>query len=219
MKRFTFLTAVLTATVLIATISSCKSKREPGKIYMPDMAYSRAVETYALLDSAKFTADAANLGKEIFYNRKPVEGTIARGDIAAYTLPNDSLGYAMSAQVKNPLPPLVGKDSMEASRLFNINCAICHGAEGKANGPLTAKLGGVVNLTGDQYVKMADGTMYHSIYYGKNNMGSYASQLDRKQRWMIVQYLRTLQPKAAPVSAATTTAAPAKADSVAVKKG
>jgi cytochrome c553 len=217
MKRFTLFTAMVTAAVLVAGISSCKSKRDTGSIYMPDMTYSRAVETYAELDSSKFTADAAKLGQEIFYNRKPVNGTIARGDIAAYTLPNDSLGYAMSAQVKNPLPPLAGKDSLETARLFNINCAICHGAEGKANGPLTAKLGGVVNLTGDQYIKMADGTMYHSIYYGKNNMGSYASQLDRKQRWMIVQYVRTLQPKAA--AATATTAAPAKADSSTVKKG
>jgi hypothetical protein len=50
---------------------------------------------------------------------------------------------------------------------------------------------------------MADGTMFHSITYGKNNMGSYASQLDRKQRWMIVKYIRTLQPKAETAKAAT----------------
>ena len=215
MKRFTFLTTAVTAVILITGAGSCKSKRQPGSIYMPDMTYSRAMETYAELDSTKFTANAGALGKEIFYNRKPVDGTIARGDIGAYTLPNDSVGYALSAQVKNPLPPLAGNDSAEASRLYNINCGICHGAEGKANGPLTAKLGGVVNLTGDQYVKMADGTIYHSIYYGKNNMGSYASQLGRKQRWMVVQYVRTLQPKAQ-AGAATATAAK---DSSSVKKG
>jgi hypothetical protein len=45
-------------------------------------------------------------------------------------------------------------------------------------------------------VKMTDGTMFHSITYGKNNMGSYASQLDRKMRWMVIKYIRTLQPKA-----------------------
>jgi hypothetical protein len=50
---------------------------------------------------------------------------------------------------------------------------------------------------------MADGTMFHSITYGKNNMGSYASQLDRKQRWMVVKYIRTLQPKPVSEKAAT----------------
>jgi len=63
----------------------------------------------------------------------------------------------------------------------------------------------------DLYVKMADGTMYHSINYGRNNMGSYASQLSVKQRWQIIQYLRTLQPKATATDAAAS--APAAADS------
>ena len=48
-------------------------------------------------------------------------------------------------------------------------------------------------------------------------MGSYASQLDRKQRWMIVKYIRTLQPKATAPAAEPVTAA--KADSTAAKKG
>lgn len=216
MKRINFLTLIGAVVVLI---SSCKDKKEPGRIYVPDMAYSRAVETYSLLDSTVFSSDAAERGEKIFYNRKPVDGTVKVGELFAYTLPNDSAGYAMSAQVKNPLPPLSGVDSAEASRLFNIYCAICHGAKGTANGPLatSGKIGGVANLTLEQYVKMADGTMYHSILYGKNNMGSYASQLDRKQRWQLVQYIRTLQPKPAAAQAAATEA-PAAADSTAKAK-
>lgn len=193
-------TIAFTAAVMLV---ACNGKKVPGKIYMPDMAYSRAVETYSLLDTTAFTDNKANLGKFIFYNRKPVEGTLAFGELADYTLPDDTTGYALSATVTNPLPPLTKADSLEAARLYNINCGICHGADGKANGPLatSGKIGGVANLTADAYIKMADGTMYHSIYYGKNNMGSYASQLSRKQRWWMVQYIRSLQPKAAPVDA------------------
>ena len=102
----------------------------------------------------------------------------------------------------------------ETARLFNINCAICHGATGAANGPLSSKIGAIANLTTPAYVVMADGTMFYSIYYGKNNMGSYASQLSRKQRWMIVHYIRTLQPKAG----ATAGTATVKTDSTAAKK-
>ena len=58
--------------------------------------------------------------------------------------------------------------------------------------------------------------MFHSLQYGKNNMGSYAPQLSRQQRWQIIQYVRTLQPKAAPAKGAVT-AAP-KADSAVEKK-
>ena len=208
--------------MLVIVFSSCSNdKKKPGKIYMPDMAYSRAVESYALLDSTVFTTDASKRGDEIYYNSKPVDGTIKVGELFPYTLPNDSAGYAMSAEIKNPLPPLTGKDSAETARLFNINCAICHGADGNATGPLSTsgKIGAVANLSLDVYVKMADGTMYHSINYGKNNMGSYASQLDRKQRWQMVQYIRLLQPKPETTPAAATTAAAAQTDSASVKKG
>jgi mono/diheme cytochrome c family protein len=222
MKQFTFLTAGLIATLLAVGFISCSNgNKVPGKIYMPDMTYSRAVESYALLDSTVFTTDAANRGNEIFYNRKPVEGTIKRGELFPYTLPNDSAGYVMSADVKNPLPPLTGKDSAETARLFNVYCAICHGIDGKASGPLSTsgKIGAVANFTLDVYVKMADGTMFHSINYGKNNMGSYASQLDRKQRWQLVHYIRTLQPKPEANAAATaTTETVAKTDSASTKK-
>ena len=217
MKRFSNFKIVVSVITLSIIISSCSDiKRTPGTIYMPDMTYSRALETYVSLDSTVFTTDPQKRGREIFYNARPVAGALALGELPEYTLPDDSAGYALSASIKNPLASLTRKDSLEASRLFNINCAICHGVEGKANGPLSTsgKIGAVANLTLDQYVSMADGTMYHSIFYGKNNMGSYASQLSRKQRWQMVQYIRTLQPK----PATTATAAVAKTDSTMVAK-
>lgn len=204
--------AILITSVII--FASCDSKRQPGKIYMPDMAYSRAYESYAYRDSAKFTMDMFKKGGEmIFFNNVPPSGTIKRGELFPYTLPNDSNGYKMSATVKNPFDTITKSQMAEAGRLFNINCAICHGAGGAANGPISTGgyVGGVANLTAPAYIKMADGTMFHSITYGKNQMGSYASQVNRAQRWMIIKYIRTLQPKkdsaAAPMAAVKDTAA------------
>jgi mono/diheme cytochrome c family protein len=180
---------VLSFVIMIAVatlINSCGSKRDPGRVYMPDMAYSRAYEAYA----------PNNLLKEnINYVPYPVPGTIRRGDLFPYPLPNDSNGYRMSAQIKDPLPPLNAEDMQEAQRLFNINCAICHGPEMNAQGPLATggNVPAVANLTLAQYVKMPVGTMFHSITYGKGNMGSYASQLSRKQRWMVIQYVKQHQ--------------------------
>ena len=196
MKKIATLSAVI-ITMCIAFVS-CDSKREPGKIYMPDMAYSRAYETYAERDSSLFTTDQSMRGgSKIYYDNHPPLGTIKRGEMFPYTLPNDSNGYKMSAMVKNPFDSISEADMKEAGRLFNINCAICHGDKAAGNGPISTsgKIGGIANLTLDNYVKMSDGTMFHSITYGKNNMGSYASQLDRKQRWMVIKYIRTLQPK------------------------
>ena len=207
MKKIKILLSLAILTALIILVGSCDSKREPGKTYMPDMAYSRAYEAYA----------PNNLAKEnINYIPYPVEGTIRRGDLFPYTLPNDSNGYKMSAQVKDPLPPLDTVQMKEAERLFNINCAICHGPKMDAQGPLATggKVPAVANLTLAQYIKLPEGTMFHSITYGKGNMGSYASQLTREQRWMVIQYVKHHQ---ASLAGSATSATPAN-DSTSTKK-
>jgi hypothetical protein len=48
------------------------------------------------------------------------------------------------------------------------------------------------------------------VTYGKNLMGSYASQLQPKQRWMVIAYIKSKQAKpaaaAAPAAVADSTA-------------
>lgn len=217
MKKIAVISALILATAVV--FISCDSKRQPGKVYMPDMAYSRAYETYALRDSTTFSMDKADAGHKIYYNGLPVAGTVQRGELAEYTVANDSNGLLnLSSLVKNPLQPLNSADSAEASRLFNINCAICHGAKAEANGPVAAKIGGVKSIIASSPT-FSDGRIFHVMTYGQGNMGSYASQLDRKQRWMIVQYIRSLEPKTAADPATTTPAAAApKTDSAVVAK-
>ncbi len=221
MKRLTnFSAIVVTATLFL--LSSCgDNKRAPGSIYMPDMAYSRTYETYSELDSLKYTSNINDKGgNKIFFNAMPAPGTIKRGDLFPYTLPNDSNGYRLSAAVPNPITFLTGAEMSEAARLYNINCGICHGEKGTANGPLSGKIGAIANLTLDIYKTMTDGTMFHSVTYGKNNMGSYASQLNRKQRWMVIKYVRTLQGSVTGGAAATDSTGAKKpaADSSTIKK-
>ncbi|MEO8415687.1 MAG: cytochrome c [Ginsengibacter sp.] len=209
MKKIKIFVAFMLMATLATVFESCDSKREPGKVYMPDMTYSRAYEAYA---PNHLKAENIN------YIPYPVEGTIRRGDLFPYPLPNDSNGYKMSAEVKDPLPPLDTIQMAEAQRLFNINCAICHGAKLDAQGPLSTggKIPAVANLTLKQYVEMPVGTMFHSVTYGKNNMGSYASQLTREQRWMVIQYVKSQQLKSsAPADSTSTSGA---MDSASVKK-
>jgi len=206
------ITIIATLILSIATVFiGCKDKTKPGSIYMPDMAYSRAYESYASRDSAIFTMDPNDAGHKIFFNNQPPAGTLKRGELYPFNVPNDSSGLLnLSSLVKNPLGPLTGKELEETGRLFNINCAVCHGVKAEANGPVAEKVGGVKNiiLSSPGY---SDGRIFFVMEYGQGNMGSYASQLSREQRWRIVQYIRTLEPKAA------TTEAP-KTDSAAVVK-
>lgn len=187
---------VASAVIMLASCGGA-GKNKPGHAYMPDMGVSTAFETYILHDSTKVTIDPTKRGgSAFFYDESTVPGTIRIGDELPYTLPNDSTGYRLSATVENPLLDMSIMEMPEAKRIYQVNCAICHGDKATGNGPLgeSGKIGGIANLTLPIYVEMKDGTMFHSITYGKGVMGSYASQLDRRERWMVINYIRSLQP-------------------------
>ena len=199
MKKYIFLFSVIGFSSLL----SCDEvKRKPGDIYMPDMAYSRAYETYA---------DHSNLKVQgINYNNQPVKGTIARGEelpfLLTKDLPGDTTNYVLAKQVKNPIDTLATTDLKESERLYLINCGICHGPKLDGNGPLYKGGDGPypakpATLVGDvKYENMPEGQMFYSVTYGKNLMGSYASQLTRSQRWMVIRYIKTKQAKLTAIS-------------------
>jgi len=206
----TLIIASLTAVVALTACSDVK--RTPGTIYMPDMAYSRAYESYA---------DHSNLAeKGINYNSRPVAGTISREEDMPFHIPMDKPGdttnYTASKAVPNPYDTLSKTDMDEAERLYLINCGICHGDKLNGNGPLYKDGAGPyaakpAALVGDaKYEAMPAGQMFYSVAYGKNLMGSYASQLSRKQRWQVIAYIKAKQQaskaKAAPAPAADATA-------------
>jgi mono/diheme cytochrome c family protein len=189
MKKLLIITG---CAMVVAALASCDgARRNPGHAYMPDMSYSVAYESYASTE---------RLQKEgAFYIAKPVPGTIARGDMPAYNLTNDSTGYAMSASVKNPYDSFPATSMKEAERLYLVNCAICHGAALDGNGPLYKGGDGPyaakpAQLVGDPAIEaLSTGTMFHVATYGKGAMGSYASQLSTEQRWMVVTYIKGKQ--------------------------
>ena len=191
-----------------ASLVGCNNgvRRDPGHVYMPDMFYSRAYETYAQRDSAQFTEDQAEAGRKIFYNNQPVAGTLPQDADLPFPLAKDAVGdttnYVASKALVNPEAPLNAKEVTEIHRLYLINCGICHGAKMDGNGPLYNDGNGPFaaapkNLLGDPIVlNMPEGQMFYSIEYGKGVMGSYASQLSRKQRWQLVHYIKARQAEA-----------------------
>jgi mono/diheme cytochrome c family protein len=173
----------------IVMISCDSTRRDPGRAYMPDMAYSNAYETYAPTDRLE--------KKGVHFTGRPVEGTMARGDMMPYGLKNDSLGYVQSAAIKSPLAPGIA-DLKNAERLYLINCGICHGPKLDGNGPLWKDGSGPFTAAPKNFMDaamkaMPEGTMFHSVTFGKGQMGSYASQLNTNQRWEVIAYIRSKQ--------------------------
>jgi mono/diheme cytochrome c family protein len=198
----------------LAMLASCSDepRRNTGRIYMPDMTYSRAYETYAETPEQREEL----LKKGIHYSNIPVAGTLKRGALIPFDIPKDVIAgdttnYAASKAVKNPLSGLDDVTMTEANRLYLVNCGICHGTKLDGNGPLYRGGDGPfpakpATLVGDaKYEAMPEGQMYYSVTYGKNKMGSYASQLDTKQRWMVIAYIKSKQAAAHPSAAADST--------------
>jgi mono/diheme cytochrome c family protein len=215
MKKFLIIAGFVAAGVVV--MSCNKTRRNTGRAYMPDMTYSVAYETYAP------TAERLkNSGAH--YTGLPVAGTIARGDTYPYVLKNDSMGYAQSVTVKSPLTT-ESIDMKEAGRLYLVNCGICHGSKLDGNGPLYNGGNGPFtaapkNFMDAEMIAMPEGRMFHSVTYGKGQMGSYASQLNTVQRWMIIAYVKSKQAGAKTPATATpdSTAQKTKPDSTITAK-
>src|ERR1700744_236718 len=195
MKKIIFLSLV---SIAVTTIVGCgdEVKRKTGRVYMPDMAYSRAYETYSVTEEMKAELEK----KGIHFSNTPVPGTIKRGELFPFLIakdqPGDSTNYVASKQVKSPLTSM---DTVEAARLYLVNCGICHGPALDGNGPLykggegpfPSKPAQLVGAA--QYEAMPEGQMFYSVTYGKNKRGIYASQLNTKQRWMVIGYIKSKQ--------------------------
>jgi len=190
MKNFSKISVFV---LLVIAIASCGPRRDPGSAYMPDMAYSVAYETYTPVNE-RLANSAAQGGN---FDRTPTAGTVARGGVAAYPFANDSAGYVLSAQATSPL----GNEEIDfkkIERLYLVNCAICHGAKLDGNGPIYKDGSGPYsaaprNLLDDYTKALKDGTLFHSITFGRNQMGAYSSQLTSKERWEMVAYIRSKQ--------------------------
>jgi hypothetical protein len=177
------LVASLGITICLASCDSGNIRRTPGHIYAPDMTYSRAYDAYT--SNPNF--------EDSMTSRLPVNGTVARG----HQLP-DHLNEGDTTAYKTFTTNMRfnADDMKEGGRLFNIYCAICHGPNLDGQGPLFAsgKFASMPANFGDgKYLHMPVGQMYAAAKYGKNMMGSYAAQLDSKQRWMVIAYIKKFQ--------------------------
>lgn len=129
-------------------------------------------------------------------NMVPPEGTVPRG-YKPYAYSGDPLGAE-----KNLKNPVSGDMSPELILLgktnYEIYCSVCHGVEGKGDGPVAEKMAlRPPSLLSEKVNAYSDGRIFHVITDGQGVMGSYASQINSEEkRWAIVNYVRTLQKKA-----------------------
>lgn len=203
------ITHILSAIVISAMMASCGAGGEDtGSEYAPNMYHSFAYEPMTQ------EAEKPNTINENGMNmRKPVAGTIARGqlDYVTYSFAKTAEAYESAASLKNPLEA-TKYNVAEGKRLFNINCTPCHGTEGKADGTIVAdgKFPPPPSFDSDRIKTTPEGKMFYSIRYGKNLMGAYGTHLNPSQIWQVIHYIKTLSGSAAPVAESTDNASTTK---------
>ncbi len=170
--------------IAILLMSSCFDKNSPNYQYMPNMYEPVGYETYQEVDWLPQGTEAL----------LPAPNTIARGEVP-YELANDPAGKELSRALVSPLDSLNREENLAVGKeLYDIYCTICHGPQGKGQGTLVKreKILGVPSYA-DQARDITVGSTYHVIYYGLNSMGSYAGQLDYKERWQVSEYVMKLK--------------------------
>lgn len=166
-------------------VVSCHDKGDPNYQYMPDMYQPVGYEAYGEYDVFENGQEA----------KLPVEGSIPRGWMP-YDFQNNPEGYASAkTSLENPLAYTMDNHA-EGKALYTIYCAVCHGDNGDGKGILVQreKILGVPSYD-DAGRAITEGSVYHVMYYGINNMGSYASQTSIEERWQIDHYVMSLKDK------------------------
>jgi mono/diheme cytochrome c family protein len=113
----------------------------------------------------------------------------AAGPQADWTIP------AGAADLANPLDatPDVLKQGVS---IFESRCRLCHGPEGKGNGPLSDPAHPAADLTAGVRADLPpDGVLFYRVWNGKRPMPAFKSELTREEVWAVVAYVKTLRPE------------------------
>jgi len=189
MNKMKILSMAVMLIVAAIVATSCNDKRDTGWEYAPNMYEHIAYDPDQMNPSFKDGKTA----------QLPPEGTIPVGFVR-FDYPKTNEGYAKAGlEVKNPLPQ-TAENMAEGELLFSSFCAPCHGPEGQGNGLVVAhgfppppSYSRGQSSRGGAMRDLTDGKIYHTITYGLNAMGSYASQLDPTERWKVIMYVHHLQ--------------------------
>lgn len=110
------------------------------------------------------------------------------------------------AGIPNPTP-IAEASLTNGHKLYQVNCAVCHGDTGAGDGNAT-KWGMVpMTLLSDVTKNRTDGYIFGMIRNGRGLMPTY-NRIAEMDRWDVVNYIRALQGKAPGVTVATGPLAP-----------
>jgi len=169
--------------ILIAGFTSLSVYLHMNKLlYLPPFDWMMVQHKVTAQDHSDFFENGIS-------SRQPVEGTVARG-FMPYLYIDDVEGA--SENLQNPYPATAENIEL-GKRKYLTYCSPCHGDLAKGDSRLKGQFPNGPTLHSDKVVDWTDGRLYHVITEGQNVMPGYKKTVTRKERWSIVNYVRTLQ--------------------------
>jgi mono/diheme cytochrome c family protein len=167
------------ALLVLALVLGCQaSADERASEYMPDMVRDPAYKAFAPNPA---TRDGLTL-------QRPVAGTIARGQVPFHYGPGEPEAIRAGRELRNPYVA-TPQTLADGRALYQTYCFVCHGAEGKGDGPIAGKIPPPPAYTTERVREFPPGRIFHVITRGTMKMPSYAVQLSPDERWKVVTYV------------------------------
>lgn len=144
---------------------------------------------------------------------KPQEGVMTpfpARSVPVTGIPTQVSSREEARDMTSPVP--VTEATLKKGRtLFRIICSACHGLTGKADSPVSNKIG-AIDLTDDYVQKsLTEGWIWGTITFGSFVMPAYgvpneqggSNDLSPEERWLVVNYVKhglLKEPQAAPMA-------------------
>ena len=189
MNKIKILGTLVTLIAASIVFTSCKDKRSTGWEYAPNMYEHLAYDPDQKNNNFKDGKTA----------QLPPAGTTPIG-FTRFDYPNTKDGYELASVEVKTVMAQTQANYADGKLLFAHFCSPCHGLDGQGDGEVTKhgyppppSYSKGQSSRGGNMKDLTDGKIYHTITYGVNAMGSYASQLSPEERWKVVMYVHHLQ--------------------------
>ena len=168
--------------LLLFAVACERNPKKTGYEFLPDMARSVPYDAFA---PNPVTPDGKTL-------QKPPAGSIPRGYMPYHygTAPEEA--ERAGRELVNPIG-ITPESLARGKKVYENYCLVCHGDQGKGDGPLIPKFPNPPSFTSKNVQAYPEGRLFHIVTRGSGMMPSHASQISPEDRWKLVRYVQTLQ--------------------------
>jgi mono/diheme cytochrome c family protein len=130
-------------------------------------------------------------------DQSPPVGTIARGSVPFRYDTGDAEIARAGLELRDP-EPMTPERVRRGAAVYAVYCQVCHGPKGLGDGPIIPKFPNPPSFRAERARTLADGSLYHIITLGRNNMPAHSGMVSPSDRWNLIHHIRSLQKEGRP---------------------